>query len=135
MSKKDVYRDSAGNLINYESVPACTFGEVLAVKIEGRIGRIESNLGDARIDIHKVGNDLDHIKSQVAGVCNLTRELTTEVRTYMDTIKKENMPGRLICLEKKVTVMEKVGKLFMAIFGFVVTAISTVISYFKFIKG
>jgi hypothetical protein len=107
-------RDSHGNLVAHSNIiPGCVYGEILGVKLDKRMERIESNVGDARIDIQKLSTDIISLKSQVSGICSLTRELTNEVRTYTKIQTEAQHEKRIQKIEGHVRVVQMVGKLLM----------------------
>lgn len=130
------HRDRDGNLIAYDNTkPRRISLEVMQTKFEGRMDRIESNVGDARMDIQNVGVVVDHIKSQVAGVCSLTRELTNEVRIYAEIQKEANQEKRLQKVEAHMKVVQFAGRVLMWVVGPLIAAGGLIIGIFKFKGG
>lgn len=123
MSNENVSRDSDGKIISYTK-PGCAYGEVLSVKLDGRMERMESNIGDARIEVGTLSEKMEKIVVQMTTVCGETRGLMNEVRIYTNNQKITNIKlekaicdseevqgGRLDDLEKHVTFMRNFGKI------------------------
>lgn len=124
-------RDKNGKLIAYQNKPGCAFGEVLAIKIEGRMERIESNVGDTRIVINKTQTDIDNMKKQLSTMCGQTRELMNEVRVYAQVQEDVEIPKRLTKVERKVIVIERITKFGAYVIGAVFTGVGVLLGYLK----
>ncbi len=95
------YYNREGKLIAYEgSTPGCNFGEVLAVRIEERMGRIESNIGstriainEARMELNKVKEDVVGTHNQVTGLCNIIQKYLSEIQVHIN--KQEELEEKI----------------------------------------
>jgi len=103
MAQPDKIHDSQDNLVAYSK----TDYEVLKVRFEERMDRLESNIGDARQEISLLRQGQEHMREQVSMVCNLTREVQNEIRIYINTQEKSECPEKINVLEKKMAVAER----------------------------
>lgn len=131
----DEVRDSNGDLVAYTTKPGCVYGEVLGVKIEKRMERIESNVGDTRMDIQKLSANIDQIKSQVAGICSLTRELTNEVRLYAKVQTEANHEKRLQKVEGQVKFLQGAAKIILWVVSPAIAIGTIILGFFKLTGG
>lgn len=129
-------RDSHGNLVAHSNIiPGCVYGEILGVKIDKRMERIESNIGDARIDIQKLSADIISLKSQVSGICSLTRELTNEVRIYTKTYEDSQHEKRIQKMEGHVKVVQMLGRIFMWVVSPLIAITGLIATFLKIKNG
>lgn len=147
MSKEQGNRDRDGKLISY-SKPSCSFGEVLAVRIDERMQRMESNVADARIEVGTLSDKMEKLTLQMTTVCGETRGLMNEVRIFVLNQEKKNdniedllfkskkIQGiRLTDIEKHVTFMRNLGKISVRTIVIGVPVAGLILGLIKFFEG
>lgn len=133
------YRDKEGHLVAYRKTPGCSFGEVLAVRIEERMGRMESNMGDTRIEIRTLMTELDDNKKQISLVCAQLREAINEMRIYLKDVsavidKASELDGRMVKVERHVSTVTVVTRIGAWIVGVCLSIVGVLLGITK-IKG
>lgn len=140
------HRDRDGKLITFTSKPACSFGEVLAVRIEERIERIDSNVADSRLEngelrkeIKELSEDIKHNKEQTTVICSQIREVMVEMHVNLKSQNKvlkdnEEIKNKVEKVEKQQGIMLGIAKAIMWITG-VGSAIGGIVLMVFKIKG
>lgn len=145
MALENVNHDKDGNVVSYSGgKPGCAFGEVLQVRLDERMGRMESNLGDARIEVRSITSELKDVNKQVnqvnlkvTQVCGSTHELMNEVRTYVTNqkITNDENAARLKLVEKHVNFMQAIGRISIKSLTIGIPVLSFAFMVYKFIEG
>lgn len=135
----ELFRDKDGGLVAYKKAPGCGFGEILAVRIEERMSRMESNMGDTRIEMRTLMKELGDNKKQISLIAAQVREALNEMRIYLKDVsavikKASELDGRMVRVERHASVVTAVSRIGAWIIGIGLSIMGALVGITK-IKG
>ena len=138
-AKQERHYDKEGNLLAYKGTSGCNFGEILAVRIEERMGRIESNIGDSRIEIRNLLVELNDNKKQISIICSQWREGLNEFHINLKRLpivmeRVEELNKRVVKVERHANVVTVISKIGAWVIGLTLSVLGLLIGVIK-IKG
>jgi uncharacterized coiled-coil protein SlyX len=141
MPDNKVIRNKDGGILAFHgSDPGCTFGEVLATRINGRMGNIESDVGDLRVEVKMMNDNVTELNTNVSGLRAQMRESKNEMsmnlsiqrRTEEDQAKLDE---RLESLESIALAAKNILVFCSWIAGILIAGGGLIFGIYKYMKG